>query len=75
MIFIFFDSMQTVASGVITGLGLMGKVKLVTMFTYLILGIPISLYMMFTLDMGIEGLWYGPTVSCIINYFVYQFYI
>eukprot|EP00356_Strombidium_inclinatum_P007903 CAMPEP_0170482006 /NCGR_PEP_ID=MMETSP0208-20121228/2219_1 /TAXON_ID=197538 /ORGANISM="Strombidium inclinatum, Strain S3" /LENGTH=508 /DNA_ID=CAMNT_0010754799 /DNA_START=8 /DNA_END=1534 /DNA_ORIENTATION=+ len=70
-IFIFFDSMQTVASGIITGLGLMGKVKMVTMVTYLAIGVPISLYMMFKLDMGVEGLWYGPTISCIINYLIY----
>ena len=69
--FTFFDSLQTVASGVITGLGLMPKVKLITLVTYIIIGIPISLYLMFPLNMGIEGLWYGPTVSCVINYFIY----
>ena len=73
LVFIFFDSMQTVASGVISGLGLMGKVKLVTIVTYLAIGIPISLYLMFKVDLGIKGLWFGPTVSCIINYFIYEY--
>lgn len=47
VIFVFFDCMQGVANGNISGLGIVGKVKFVTIFDYWVLGIPLSLYLMF----------------------------
>mmetsp|Transcript_2011 Transcript_2011/g.3559 ORF Transcript_2011/g.3559 Transcript_2011/m.3559 type:complete len:104 (-) Transcript_2011:135-446(-) len=71
VIFVFFDCMQAVASGIISGLGLMNRVKFATIFAYIIVGIPISLSLMFTYGLGVEGLWYGPSLSCIIIYGIY----
>jgi len=70
--FVFFDCMQGVSAGNIAGLGLMSKVKWVTVFDYWVLGIPLSYYLMMKKDMGIEGLWYGPTLACLMNYIFYE---
>jgi Na+-driven multidrug efflux pump len=43
------------------------------MISYWVLGIPLSMYCMFKLDMGIEGLWFGPTLAVTVNYFVYEY--
>jgi Na+-driven multidrug efflux pump len=74
-IFVFFDCMQGVAAGNISGLGLMRDVRFVTAFNYWVLGIPLSVYTMFKLDMGLEGLWYGPTIACLMNYIMYEYKI
>lgn len=70
-IFVFFDCMQGVANGAISGLGMIGKVKWVTVFDYWVIGIPCSIYFMFTMQMGIQGLWYGPTIAVFLNYLFY----
>ena len=46
-IFVFFDCMQGVDVGNLSGLGIMSRVKLVTIFDYWVVGIPISMFMMF----------------------------
>ena len=46
-LFVFFDCMQGVSAGNISGLGLMDKVKYVTIINYWVLGIPLSYYAMF----------------------------
>jgi multidrug resistance protein, MATE family len=46
-VFVFFDCMQGVSAGNISGLGLMAKVKWVTAFSYWIVGIPLSIYLTF----------------------------
>ena len=74
-LFTFFDCMQGVSAGNISGLNLMAKVKWVTTINYWVIGIPVALYLMFKLDMGIEGLWYGPTLACAFNYFIYEYVI
>lgn len=74
-IFVFFDCMQGVINGIVTGLNIMSKVKFVTMFTYWGLGIPLSLYLMFKADLGIEGLWFGPALAVCLNYLFYEYNI
>lgn len=71
VVFIFFDCMQGVANGNISGLGVISEVKWIATFSYWVVGIPLSLYLMFKLDMELEGLWYGPTAACAINYICY----
>jgi len=53
----------------------MQKAKWITVFNYWVLGIPISLLMMFKLQMGIEGLWYGPTLAVLLNYVAYTWIV
>jgi hypothetical protein len=50
----------------------MDKVKWVTMFDYWVLGIPLSYYLMFSKNMALEGLWWGPTLACALNYLFYE---
>lgn len=39
------------------------------------LGIPLSWYLSLNQDMGIPGLWYGPTVACFYLTITYNIYI
>lgn len=71
-IFVFFDCMQGVSNGSIQGLGLLKRVRWVSSFNYWVIGIPFSLLMMFHFDLGIEGLWYGPSLACALNYIMYS---
>ena len=64
--------MQGVINGIVTGLGIVKKVKYVTMISYWVYGIPLSYYCMHKLDMGIEGLWFGPSLAVFLNYIIYE---
>tara|TARA_B110000285_G_scaffold202095_1_gene237180 strand:+ start:595 stop:1143 length:549 start_codon:yes stop_codon:yes gene_type:complete len=74
-IFVFFDCMQGVINGIVSGLGIVKKVKFATLVSYWVYGIPLSYYCMFKLDMGIEGLWFGPSLAVALNYAVYEYAI
>lgn len=73
--FVFFDCMQGVSNGNISGLGLLKQVKWVSTFSYWIVGLPLSAFLMFERDMKLEGLWYGPTIAVFMNYFWYEIQI
>ena len=75
LVFIFFDCTQAVSSANINGLSLVAKVKYVTMINYWIFGIPLSIVAMFYFDLGLAGLWMGPTLACALNWAVYEHYI
>mmetsp|Transcript_38176 Transcript_38176/g.36532 ORF Transcript_38176/g.36532 Transcript_38176/m.36532 type:complete len:143 (+) Transcript_38176:353-781(+) len=70
-IFVFFDCLQSVASGIIRGLGNQGKASIITCVGYWCLGIPISLYSVYKLDKGMVGLWMGPSTAIIFNFTFY----
>jgi MATE family multidrug resistance protein len=70
-IFIFFDCLQGVGTGIIRGLGRQGLASTITITGYWIIGIPLSLASVFEFGWGIEGLWYGPTVACAFNFAFY----
>lgn len=74
-IFVFFDCMQGVTNGIVTGLSIVHKVKFITMISYWVYGIPLSYYCIKYLDMGIEGLWFGPTLAVFINYVFYEMHV
>ena len=71
LVFVFFDCVQGVSAGNIAGLGLMKKVTWVTAFDYWVVGIPLSLFAMFRLNLGLQGLWFGPTAAVFLNMFIY----
>ena len=71
-IFVFFDCMQGVANGAISGLGIVKQVRWVTIVSYWVLGIPLSMHSMFEANLGIQGLWYGPTLAVFLNYLLYS---
>jgi len=49
----------------------MKKVTWVTAIDYWVVGIPISCYAMFKLNMGLQGLWLGPTAAVALNTIIY----
>ena len=53
LIFVFFDCVQGVSAGNISGLGLMKKVTWVTGFDYWVVGIPVSLCFMFVIKLAL----------------------
>lgn len=75
LVFVLFDCVQGVAAGNISGLGLMKKVTWVTAVDYWVVGIPLALYTMFQLRMGLRGLWLGPTAAVFLNTAIYQYVI
>lgn len=66
MIYIWFDTIHGVQSGIIRGLGLQAYGFLYTLFCYYIIGLPLALVLAFTAKMGIVGLWLGYSIACII---------
>jgi Na+-driven multidrug efflux pump len=74
-VFVFFDCMQAVASGNISALSLMSKVKYVTLFDYWVIGIPLSSICIFYYNLELKGLWYGPTVAVFLNFLFYEYYV
>ena len=48
---------------------------MLTSSAYFVLGIPLSWYLSLHLDMGIPGLWYGPTLACFYLTLSYNIYI
>lgn len=66
LIYIWFDTIHGVQSGIIRGLGLQAYGFLYTLFCYYIIGMPLALVLAFTAGMGIVGLWLGFSIACII---------
>lgn len=44
------------------------------MIDYWAIGIPVSLITMFKFELGLAGLWMGPTVACALNWAIYYHY-
>ena len=65
-LYIWFDTIHGVQSGIIRGLGLQIYGSVFTLVCYYIIGLPFSLYLAFPLKQGIQGLWLGFSISCII---------
>jgi MATE family multidrug resistance protein len=72
-VFIFFDCMQAVTLGLVNGLGIIRDVRWVTFISYWLIGIPLAYYLIFYKQMGLLGLWCGPTIANIINFVAYDY--
>ena len=70
-VFVFFDCMQSIGVGMIRGLGKQGIASVATVVGYWVIGIPLSLVCVFYYNLGIVGLWYGPTTAIIFNFLIY----
>jgi len=66
LIYIWFDTIHGVQSGIIRGLGRQFYGSMYTLFCYYILGMPLALVLCFTAKMGIQGLWLGFSIACIV---------
>jgi len=49
--------------------------SIITCIGYWFIGIPLSLYCVFYLKWGMQGLWLGPTVAIIFNFTFYYLFI
>jgi multidrug resistance protein, MATE family len=58
-IFQVFDGLQAVAGGVLRGLGETRPPMLANLLGFWVLGIPLALFLGFTLGWGAAGLWWG----------------
>jgi MATE family multidrug resistance protein len=74
-IFIFFDCMQGVGTGVIRGIGKQGLASIISIIGYWVIGIPVSIIGAYYLDYGMNGLWFGPTLAIIFNFTFYYIFI
>jgi len=74
-IFVFFDCLQGVTSGIIRGLGQQGLASCITLVGYWLIGIPLSLIAVYKLGWGMQGLWLGPTAAIIFNFVFYILFV
>jgi MATE family multidrug resistance protein len=56
-----FDGTQVVGLGVLRGMGDVNIPTIITFIAYWIIGIPLGYLLGITLDMGVNGIWYGLT--------------
>lgn len=66
LIYIWFDTIHGVQSGIIRGLGRQAYGSIYTLFCYYVLGMPLALVLCFKAKMGIAGLWLGFSIACIV---------
>jgi multidrug resistance protein, MATE family len=66
MIYIWFDTIHGVQSGIIRGLGLQTYGSIYTLVCYYLIGLPLALHFAFDKKMGIRGLWLGYSIACVI---------
>jgi MATE family multidrug resistance protein len=66
LLYIWFDTIHGVQSGIIRGLGRQSYGSIYTLFCYYVLGMPLALLLAFTAKMDIAGLWLGFAIACII---------
>ena len=66
LIYIWFDTIHGVQSGIIRGLNLQFRGAILTLVCYYVLGMPLALVFAFVCRWGIMGLWAGFTIACVI---------
>lgn len=66
LIYIWFDTIHGVQSGIIRGLGRQVYGSIYTLVCYYFIGMPLALVLAFNYKMGIAGLWLGFSIACII---------
>lgn len=72
-LFVFFDCMQAVSSGNVNGLGIIKEVRWASTINYWVIGLPISCYLMFSKNLFLYGLWWGPTVAVLLNFLTFEY--
>ena len=65
-LYIFFDTIHGVQSGIIRGLGLQKWGSIYTLICYWPIGLLTALMFAFKRDLGVYGLWLGFSIACII---------
>lgn len=73
--FTFFDCMQIVSASAIGGLGMVKRIRYTTLVSYWVFGLPLALAAGVYGGAKLQGLWYGPTLACLLNYIFYEYII
>jgi multidrug resistance protein, MATE family len=71
--FVIFDTTQGIAASAIRATGLQKFGAIITFIAYFTIGIPTTLLCVHKVDMGIQGIWVGPTISTAFNTCAYLF--
>eukprot|EP00347_Sterkiella_histriomuscorum_P002719 403367069 len=66
IIYIFFDTIHGVQSGIIKGLGKQSYSSVFLLICYYCFGMPLALFFAFKIQMGVSGLWLGFTIASMI---------
>lgn len=66
LLYVFFDTLHGVQSGIIRGLGRQIYGSIWTLICYYIIGMPLALHLAFKRGMNVTGLWLGFGIACII---------
>ncbi|MEG0915741.1 MAG: MATE family efflux transporter [Myroides sp.] len=66
-VFQLFDGTQVVGLGTLRGLGDVKIPTFITFFAYWIVGLPSAYFLGITLDIGINGIWYGLTLGLLTS--------
>lgn len=66
VLYVFFDTIHGVQSGIIRGLGLQVYGAIWTLICYYLVGLPLALTFAFKHEMGVYGLWLGFAIACIL---------
>ncbi|MGY4386233.1 MATE family multidrug resistance protein [Pedobacter sp. UYP24] len=71
-----FDGTQVVGLGILRGIGDVNIPTVITFIAYWIIGIPLAYFLGFTLNLGVNGIWYGLTfgllAASILLFFRFQ---
>ena len=70
-VFVVFDTTQGVAASAIRASGLQKLGAIITGLAYFAIGIPVTCLLVFKADLGIVGIWVGPTLACALNTLAY----
>ncbi|WP_442587130.1 MATE family efflux transporter [Pedobacter sp. AW31-3R] len=68
-----FDGTQVVGLGVLRGIGDVNVPTFITFVAYWIIGIPLAYFLGITLNMGVNGIWYGLTFGLLTASFLLFF--
>ena len=72
MVFVMFDTTQSIGGSAIRGSGQQKIGSIITGLAYWAIGIPLCLLLCFVYDWGIRGIWMGPTSAVIFNTTAYH---
>jgi multidrug resistance protein, MATE family len=61
-----FDGAQVVGLGILRGIGDVRTPLFFHLFAYWVVGIPLSLWLAFTLGYGVQGIWIGLAIALAI---------
>lgn len=61
------DGIQVVGLGALRGMSDVKVPTMITLIAYWVIGLPIAYYLGFTLEMGVEGIWYGLFIGLSVS--------